>query len=204
MAHTRNYTRRKKRNKSIEAVVLQFPDVLDTGRLHLLRLCAERGDALLDLWPKVAHETLDGPRGGVAERADGMTLDLAAELVDHVDLVAVRLASDKALHHIVEPGGALAARRALAAALVLVKGAEARDGLDHVRRLVHYDDGGGAEAALDLAQGVKVHQHSVADGAGEHGDRGAAGDDALEVVPAANDAAAMPVNQLLEGDRHRL
>jgi hypothetical protein len=37
---------------------------------------AERVDAGLDLGPEVAHEALDRPCGGVAERADRAALDL--------------------------------------------------------------------------------------------------------------------------------
>ena len=65
-------------------------------------------------------------------------------------------------HHLVHPVAPLPAGRALSAALVLVEHGEASDGLDHVRLLVHHDDGGRAEAGLGGHQRVKVHQDIVA------------------------------------------
>ena len=84
-------------------------------------LRAELRDALLDLWAEVAHEALDGPRGGVAERADRAALDLLGELEQHVDLALVPTAFGEAVHHVHHPGRAFAAGRALAAGLVLVE-----------------------------------------------------------------------------------
>ena len=83
--------------------------------------CAEVGDALLDLGAEVAHEALDGPRGGVAERADRAAFDLLGEFEEHVDLALVAPALDEAVHHVHHPGRAFATGRALAAGLVLVE-----------------------------------------------------------------------------------
>ena len=44
------------------------------------------GNAILDLRPEAADKALDGPSGSVAESADGVALDLARDLVQHVDL----------------------------------------------------------------------------------------------------------------------
>jgi hypothetical protein len=52
---------------------------------------------------------------------------------------------------------------ALATGLVLVKVRQARNGLDDVCGLVHDDDCCRAQAGLGLLEGVKIHQHIVAD-----------------------------------------
>ena len=65
-------------------------------------------------------------------------------------------------HRLVHPVAALAARRALAAGLVLVEEAESGDGLDDVNLLVHDDDGRRAQASLRRHQRVEVHHDVVA------------------------------------------
>ena len=65
-------------------------------------------------------------------------------------------------HGLVHPVAALAARRALAAGLVLVEEAESGDGLDDVHLLVHDDDGRRAQARLRRHQRVEVHHDVVA------------------------------------------
>src|SRR5258708_15793253 len=56
------------------------------------------------------------------------------------------------------PPRALAAGRALAAALVLVEIGNTGDRPDQVGRFVHHYDGGGAEAPAQLAEAVKIHR----------------------------------------------
>lgn len=75
----------------------------------------------------------------------------AAHLPEHVDLLDERVASLHALHHVVQPARALAARRALPAALVLVKVAESRDCIDDVGALVHHNHRRCSEATLQRA-----------------------------------------------------
>src|SRR5229473_1385717 len=142
-------------------------------------------DAALHLRAEMADQALHGPCRGIAQRADGV-------------------AFDHALHHPPHPTRAFAARRALAAALVLVEFREARDGADDVGRFVHDDDRGRAEAALHVAQRVEIHQHAVADRFRDDRHRRAAGDDAQQVVPAAAHAAGMRLEQFLQGNAHRL
>ena len=161
-------------------------------------------DTLFNVGAEVADQALNRPRGGVTERADGVALDLLCQLPEHVNLSLLEVTAHHALHHLVDPRGALAARRALAARLVLVEVRQTRNRLDHVGALVHDDDGGGAETGLDVLERVEVHQHRVTDGLGQHGDGGAAGDDAQEVVPAAADAAAVLLDEVLERDGHLL
>src|ERR1043166_783179 len=90
---------------------------------HRLRVRVRRilVDAPLDLGPEVAQQALHGPGGAVAERADGVALDLLGHLEQHVDLALVRAPFRHAGEHAPHPAHALAARRALTAALVLVE-----------------------------------------------------------------------------------
>ena len=70
---------------------------------------------------EVPQESLNRPRRRVSESADRMPLNLLGQLVEHIDLPLVRAALDEPVHHLLEPGRALAARRALSARLVLVE-----------------------------------------------------------------------------------
>jgi hypothetical protein len=111
---------------------------------------------------------------------------------------------DHAFHDAHHPAGAFAARRALAAALVLEEGLDAPDRLDDVGRLVHHDHAAGAERGLLVAQTVEIHDgghHVLA----AHDRTGrAARDHGEQVVPAAADATAMLFDQLLEGAAQRI
>src|SRR6478672_2282392 len=78
-------------------------------------------DAPLDLRPEVPQQTLHRPGGAVAERADGVALDLLGDVEQHVDLALLGAAVGHAGEHAPHPAHAFAARRALAAALVLVE-----------------------------------------------------------------------------------
>src|SRR5690606_29006372 len=91
-----------------------------------------RLDAVLDLAPEVADQPLDRPGGSVAESADRVPFDLLGHVEQHVDLLDLGLAAHQPLHHAHHPARALPARRALAAALVLVELREAPDRLDDV------------------------------------------------------------------------
>src|SRR5512140_713142 len=77
-------------------------------------------DAPLDLGTEVPQQALHRPGGAVAEGADGVTFDLGGDLPQHVDLTLVRASFGHAGEHPPHPAHALAAGRALAAALVLV------------------------------------------------------------------------------------
>src|ERR1043166_6302815 len=75
--------------------------------------------AFLDLVPEVREQALDRPGCGVAERADGVTLDLSCPPEQHVDFAFGGAALGLSCQPPPHPAGALPARRALAAALVL-------------------------------------------------------------------------------------
>mmetsp|Transcript_5672 Transcript_5672/g.15056 ORF Transcript_5672/g.15056 Transcript_5672/m.15056 type:complete len:451 (+) Transcript_5672:362-1714(+) len=161
-------------------------------------------DAQLDFRAEGADETLHGPCGSVAERADRVPLNLVRQLLEHVDLLDLGVACHQAVHDFAHPGGALAARCALATALVLVKLGEACDRRHDVRRLVKDCNGRGTEARTARLEVVKVHERLVTVVLCEDGDGGAAWDDAEEVVPATHHALAVLLEQLLHWDRHLL
>src|SRR5882757_3522234 len=77
-----------------------------------------RADAALHLGTEMADQALDRPGRRVAQRADRVTFDLPGDVLQRVDLLDARIAQHHALHDPPHPAGALAARRALPAALV--------------------------------------------------------------------------------------
>src|SRR3569832_356355 len=112
----------------------------------------------------MADEALDRPWRGVAQDADRVALALLADVPELVDLLDARVARTQSLHHAPHPAGAFAARRALAAALVLVEIGVARDDADQIGGLVNHDHRGGAERGVDGLQRVEIHDDVVADG----------------------------------------
>src|SRR5512138_3463040 len=82
-------------------------------------------DHVLELVAEVLEEALHRPRGGVAERADGVALDAARDVDQQLQVVPVALPGHDPADHAVHPAGAFAARRALAARLTLIEAAQA-------------------------------------------------------------------------------
>src|SRR5215471_17770712 len=74
-------------------------------------------DDVLELVAVMLEEALHRPGGGVAEGADGVSLDAIGDVEQQPELLAPRLARQHPLQQPVHPAGALAARRALAAGL---------------------------------------------------------------------------------------
>jgi hypothetical protein len=86
---------------------------------------------------------------------------------------------------------------------VLVEGRQPPDRFDDIGVLVHHDDRRRAEAGACSPQPVEIHDRIFAHRLRRHAGHGrAARDHGLEIVPAAADAAAMAVDQFIEGDRH--
>lgn len=85
------------------------------------RASLEAADARLHLGTEVADDALHGPSGRIAQGADAVALDLARNLLEHVDLLDLGVAGHHACHDVAQPRRALAARSALAATLVLVE-----------------------------------------------------------------------------------
>ena len=90
--------------------------IVDVGLVRVLV------DARLDFVTEMRDQALDRPCRGIAERADGVALDLLCYFQQHVDLALVGATFGHPGQHPPHPPGAFAARRALTAALMLVKG----------------------------------------------------------------------------------
>jgi hypothetical protein len=151
-----------------------------------------------------ADQALDRPGRGVAERADGVAFDLLGDVQQHVDLALVGAALRPCAHHAPHPAGAFAARRALAAALVLVEIGDARDRLDMSVDLSITITAAVPRPEPACAAAVEIHRR-IDDLLGRHHrHRRAAGDHRLQIVPAAAHAAGNALDQLAERNAHRL
>src|SRR5512146_219875 len=64
-------------------------------------------DVVLELVPVGRHEAMHGPRGGVAERADRLALDVVGDADQHVDGVPTPLAREDPLQGAVQPARAV-------------------------------------------------------------------------------------------------
>src|SRR5690606_22104143 len=132
----------------------------------------------------------------------GVAFDLLGHFEQHIDFALLRAAFDHAGHDAHHPARAFPAGRALAAALMLVEGREAPDGLDDVGGLVHHDDRCRPHGGTDLAQPVEIDD-GVLDLLTRHaGHRSPAGNDGQQIVPAAAHAAAMLFDDVLEALAH--
>src|SRR5215471_649539 len=76
-----------------------------------------RIDALLHDMAEMADQALNRPGRCIAERADGVALDLIADIKQHIDLADLCFPARHALQHAPHPAGALTYARSLAAAL---------------------------------------------------------------------------------------
>src|SRR5215831_17689613 len=78
-----------------------------SGRLRSLAVGHEAASAVIDhvfeLVTVVLEEALHRPRRGVAERADGVPLDVVRHVEQESELLAPRLPGDDALQHAVHP-----------------------------------------------------------------------------------------------------
>src|SRR6516165_6268978 len=180
------------------ALLRRYPDRL------WVRVCAVVVDASLDLVAEVTDQALHRPGRAVAERTDGVALDLGCDFHQHVDLALVRAAFRHAAEHPPHPTHALAAGRALATALVFVEVRDAGHGADDIGRFVHHDHGRGAEGGFELPGAVEIHEQVLAVAGRDQRHRGAAGNDGEQVVPAAAHPAAMGVEQLPQWHSHRV
>src|SRR5215831_19237269 len=178
------------------ALLRRYPDRL------WVRVCAVVVDASLDLVAEVTDQALHRPGRAVAERTDGVALDLGCDFHQHVDLALVRAAFRHAAEHPPHPTHALAAGRALATALVFVEVRDAGHGADDICRFVHHDHGRGAEGGFELPGAVEIHEQMLAVAGRDQRHGGAAGNDREQVVPAAAHAAAMGVEQLPQRHSH--
>src|SRR5512139_1240519 len=114
-------------------------------------------DVVLELVPEMSDEALHGPRRRVAERADSVSLDVVGDAHQHIHVFLAALARQDPRERAVEPAGALAARRALAAGLHVIEAREALEHAHHVGGLVHDDNRRGADRRTRLPERVVVH-----------------------------------------------
>ena len=158
----------------------------------------------LELWSEMSDETLNWPCESLAQSANGVSLNLLGQLLEHVDLTLTGLSLLETLHDLLGPLGALATWCALSARLVAVEVGKAGDGADDVGGLVHDNDGGGTETRLGVLEGIKIHQLFVANLLWQDWRRRTTWNDSLQVVPSATDTTTVLVDKLTEWDRHLL
>ncbi len=141
-------------------------------------------DPIFDFVPKCRDQALDRPRRRVAERAPcaPRSRGKRREARSGSPTGPASPVTSRSITHC-HPAGALAAGRALAAALVFVELRQTRDRRDDVGRLVHHDDRRGAEAGPHRAASLKSTgccRRCLS--AGTH--RRTTRNDRLEVIPA--------------------
>src|SRR5690606_36077052 len=130
--------------------------------------------------PVMTQEALYRPRGGFTEPTDGVALDLAGGLAQHLQVFDRGAHVDHAADHAVHPAGAFTARGALATAFLIVETRDALAGADHAGGLVHDDHRAGAEAGAGLLQRVVIHGQAHHGLARQHRHRGSTRDHTLD------------------------
>ena len=123
---------------------------------------------------------------GIAQCADGAPLDVAGHAVELVDVLRTALAVLEAVHQAIQPARTLAARCALATALVRVEIRQALEAAHRAAGLVHDDDGPRTQHGAGLGDGVVVHGEVHHHVAGDDRRRRAARDDHLELAAIAH------------------
>ena len=154
-------------------------------------------DPVLELVAVLGKDADRGVAGGVAHAADRRAVVGGGDGDEPVDVLAAAGAGDDAIDDPVHPAHAVAARRALAARLVVVEADQHLEQAHHARPLGddHHPAGAQARAGRDEAGVVERQRRDL--GGGQHLGRDAAGDDALELL-AAEHAAAVLVQELRE------
>src|ERR1700704_3166397 len=126
------------------------------------RLCGppvgrERAPAFLDvsfvLVPEMLERSQNGRDRGVAEGAERFAGDVGRDAREQVEIAHLSFAALDALQDLVQPVGALAAGRALAARLVAKKMQQVLSEPDHAGRVVEHHDGSRAEERARFLNG---------------------------------------------------
>jgi hypothetical protein len=150
-------------------------------------------------------EVLDGAhhraRRAVTEGAEAAAEDVVADVEQLVDVLLGALAVLEPSGDLLEPPGALAARGALAAGLVLVEVGPPVDRAHDAHGLVEDLQGAGAEHRAGLGDGLEVQRHVEVLG-GEQRRRAAAGGPELQGLAGVAHAAGH-VDQLAQRDAER-
>src|SRR5258707_9140856 len=120
------------------------------------RGATERAAALLDVRDELVAELRDvagdDDRVRVAERAEALAVDPVADVEQQVEVALRRAAVLELAQDRRQPARAFAARRALAARLVLVELREANAELHDAAAVVEHDDPGGAHRRAELRE----------------------------------------------------
>ena len=165
----------------------------------------ERAAAFLLCWMISSRKYLmrggDRHRHGVAEGAERAADDVVADVEDRFQVLVGALALLEPLDRPHQPVGALAARRALAAGLVLVELGPAQRGPQHAGGVVEELQRPGAEHRPGGAHALEV-ERDVQVLVGQQRGRRAARRPELERVPG-REHAARQVDQLAQRDAER-
>lgn len=153
---------------------------------------------------EMTDQTLDGPGSSITQGTNGMPFNLASQLINHVNFGIIGSSLLQSFHDINQPGGAFTARGALAATFMLIKLAQAQDRVNDIRLLVDHNHSGCAQATLRVSERVKVHQHIVANFAGQKWHRGTSRNHSQEIIPAALHATTVAFEEFFQRDRHFL
>src|SRR5690606_13359260 len=143
----------------------------------------------LELVAEVTKETLYRPGCGVTQCAYRMSLDLVRALLQLVQVLFGPAPLDDPAEHAVEPPGAFAAGRALAAGLGHVETRNAPQGAHHAGGVVHHHHRPGTERGAGLLERVVVHGAVHDDVCRKHRSGRAPRNDRLQFA-ASQDAAA--------------
>src|SRR5664279_3548990 len=154
-------------------------------------------DPVLELVAVLGEDADRRVAGGVAHAADRRAVVGLGDRDQALDVVELALAGDDAVDDLVQPAHAFAARRALAARLVVIEANEHLQQADHARAFGDDDHAARAETRACRDQAGVIEREQLDLGGGEHLGRDAAGDDALELL-AAEHAAAVLVDELRE------
>ena len=145
-------------------------------------------DVVLEFVAEVLDEALHRQRRGIAQRADRASGDVVRHRHQQVEVLVPALAVLDPVHHPPEPARPFAARRALAAGLLVIEIRQPQQRFHHAARVVHQDHGARTQHRSGLGDRVVIHvglHHHVTR---QHRHRGATRDACLELAAAAHAA----------------
>src|SRR5258705_13060488 len=96
-------------------------------------------DMVLEFIAIVLDESAHRHRRRIAQRADSAALDVIGDIVQEVKIFSPALAVLDTVDHAIQPAGALASWRALAARFFVVEIRQPEQTPDHAARLIHDD-----------------------------------------------------------------
>ncbi|VEU37183.1 unnamed protein product [Pseudo-nitzschia multistriata] len=159
-------------------------------------------DSLFDVLLEVAQQSLDGPCGGISKGANGLSLDLPSNFLEHRDLALVCVSLLHPDENVLQPRGSLAARGTLTAGFVLVKVREPSNRGDHVDGIVKHGNGRSSERGSKGLEVVEFHQRLVTKLLVHCRRRGSTGDTGLQGIPPVPHATTVLLDKFLQGNAH--